>query len=109
MSNEKNPFFNCLTIRICLKIKMAEMRNVKKIPPKTNPQDVLLYENVNFISILIICDITIKQYKFKISKKSSNRDRTAAHLSCDTCVSQPYQLRPTASLKALSLKIARPK
>ena len=87
---------------------MAEMRNVKKIPPKTNLQDVLLYENVNFISALIICDITIKQYKFKILKKSSNRDRTAAHFSRDTCVSQPYQLRPTASLKALSLKIARP-
>ena len=71
---------------------MAEIRNVKKIPPKTNPQDVLLYENVNFISILIICDITIKQYKFKISIKSSNRGRTVTYLSPDTCVSLPYQL-----------------
>ena len=71
---------------------MAEIWNVKKIPPKTNPQDVLLYENVNFISILIICDITIKQYKFKISIKSSKRGRTMTYLSQDTCVSQRYQL-----------------
>ena len=71
---------------------MAEIRNVKKIPPKTNLQDVLLYENVNFISVLIICDITIKQYKFKISTKSSNCGRTVTHLPRDTRVSQPYQL-----------------
>ena len=75
---------------LLLNVIYTKKWNMKKNPSKTDPQDISVQEDVNFVFMMNVCDNTINESKFKVLIMVSFNVRTMTHLSLLTHMSLIY-------------------